>query len=61
MIKQFRVSLALCGLAMLLAGCGANLPKDDTPPPAKINDSSKPEIQEVWLRVDGMSERLGII
>jgi hypothetical protein len=61
MIKQFRVSLALGGLAMLLAGCSANLPKDDTPPPAKIDDSSKAKLQEIWLQVDGMSERLKII
>jgi hypothetical protein len=61
MIKQLRISLALGGLVMLLAGCSANLPKDDTPPPAKIDDSSKAEIREVWLQVDGMSERLGII
>ncbi|HME90505.1 MAG TPA: hypothetical protein VKE49_03725 [Myxococcaceae bacterium] len=60
MIKQFRISLALGGLAMLLGGCSGSETKGITPPPAKVDDSSKAEMQEVWLQVDGMSERLKI-
>jgi hypothetical protein len=61
MIQQFRISLALGGLAMVLAGCSGSETKGNSPPPAKVDDSSKVEIREVWLQVDGMSERLKII
>jgi len=82
MIKQYCVSFAPGGLAVLLVGCGAgNEQKDNTPPPAKVDDSAKAgsqpkdntplsakvddsakaEIREVWLQVDGMSERLKIL
>ena len=63
--------VALSCSMLLLAGCGGSDTKEQTPPvhvevkpkektpPAKIDGEAK--LQEVWLQVDGMSDKLKII
>jgi hypothetical protein len=44
---------------LLVVGCRDNGVKDDKPP-VKV-DQPPTDTQDVWLRIDGMSERLKII
>jgi hypothetical protein len=61
-LQQCLNSLASGCLAVLLAGCGGgDESKDNTRPPAKVDATAKTEMREVWLQVDGMSERLKIV
>jgi hypothetical protein len=61
MIKPSCIGFALGCSAMLVAGCGGGNEAKDPVPAAKIEPAAKAEMKEVWLHVDGMTERLKIV